>query len=1210
MKIPTWKHILPLLGIALLFVLLLSNRTSVAPVAAADGAASPQTMPGRFLTGPNDGDPVQIALDYLVSSAPQYNLTASDVSDIVVTSSYLSKHNGVTHVHTRQRINGIEINGAVANVNVAQDGSIISMGSRYISDAASLINAAIPARDAMTAVEYAADVLQLPLLEPLTIDLTKGGVMQEGVVSSGGISRDPIPVKLMYQPDVSGLLRLSWEMIIYELDASHWWHLWIDADTGEILDRYDFVTHDHFGVENAPAGSLSNAESADSQTTTRAVDGTYNVFPQPVESPIHGERAIVTDPFDLVASPYGWHDVDGVAGAEYTVTRGNNVHAYQDLLVPNFPLPLSDAEGGEELNFDFPYNGTDQLFLLYKDAAVTNLFYWSNIIHDVYYQYGFDEVAGNFQANNYGRGGVGGDYVFAEAQDGSGTDNANFATPVDGSNPRMQMYVWALSDPGTIIDGDFDSGIIAHEYGHGISIRLTGGPADVGCMNHAEREGEGWSDWLGLVLTTKPEHTATTNRGVGAFALNQPPDGPGIRAFPYTTDMNVNPQTYNDTNSAAVPHGVGSVWATMIWDLYWAYVDKYGYDADVYNAAGTAGNQRAIQLIFDGMKMQVCDPTFTEARDAILTAEQVLTGGENECMIWDVFARRGLGFSADSGDRNSATDANEAFDIPPHCISEFDLETAPLSICAPANGITPVNVTTLNGFGGTITLSAENLPTNATATFDPAAVIGLPATSNLTIGNTGNVAAGTYFVDVVGTAITTTASTELKLNIADDVPAVATAATPTDGAVISSLTPLFTWQAAAQASTYKIELATDAAFSNIVAMKDGIQATSYTLETPLAEGQTIYWRVTANNDCGVGQPSAPAAFTVSNSSCTTYDSLLPIPIVGSIGGTSTISVGDDVRITDINIHNATGVYDSLDSLNWLLTSPSGSGVTLFNATTLCSGYSGNDLSFDFGFDDQATTKIKDATCPPTAGDNYQPNESLDAFNQEMSAGTWSLQMADQFINHAGVLSSWSLEVCTAGSADFSDLATSYGIASHTGTGALKIGDAWDSDNSSAASQDDDTDDGIAFDSTLEAGEAFAMTVDVSGAAGAGVWVASWFDWNNDGDFADAGEAMFDEAGSISAVVLNGSVPSDAILGETVNYRVRVYDSSGDPTASESGSSDNGEVTDGATASVPTTPTVTSLQSFETGHGNMTTVLLLISALLLGLVAVRIGRRKA
>ncbi len=65
------------------------------------------------------------------------------------------------------------------------------------------------------------------------------------------------------------------------------------------------------------------------------------------------------------------------------------------------------------------------------------------MIHDALYEYGFNEAAGNFQENNFGLGGSGSDSVNAEAQDGSGTDNANFATPADGSNPRMQMYLWS-----------------------------------------------------------------------------------------------------------------------------------------------------------------------------------------------------------------------------------------------------------------------------------------------------------------------------------------------------------------------------------------------------------------------------------------------------------------------------------------------------------------------------------------------------------------------------------------------------------------------------------------------------------------------------------------------------------------------------------------------------------------------------------------------
>jgi hypothetical protein len=86
-----------------------------------------------------------------------------------------------------------------------------------------------------------------------------------------------------------------------------------------------------------------------------------------------------------------------------------------------------------------------------KAVAVQNLFYFNNTVHDLLSRQGFNEAAGNFQVNNFGLGGAGNDPVNAEAQDGSGTDNANFATPADGSSPRMQMYLWTGSAPDSYV---------------------------------------------------------------------------------------------------------------------------------------------------------------------------------------------------------------------------------------------------------------------------------------------------------------------------------------------------------------------------------------------------------------------------------------------------------------------------------------------------------------------------------------------------------------------------------------------------------------------------------------------------------------------------------------------------------------------------------------------------------------------------------------
>ena len=168
---------------------------------------------------------------------------------------------------------------------------------------------------------------------------------------------------------------------------------------------------------------------------------TYNVFPIPIESPNHGDRAIVVDPADLTASPFGWHDTDGVDGAEFTITRGNNVHAYHDVFALNGPIG-DEPDGGAMLEFDFPFDNDNDTVYQHLDAATVNLFYWNNVIHDFVYQYGFDEVAGNFQTNNYGNGGDGNDYVRAEVTDGIGSNNANFFTPAEGERPRMQMFIW------------------------------------------------------------------------------------------------------------------------------------------------------------------------------------------------------------------------------------------------------------------------------------------------------------------------------------------------------------------------------------------------------------------------------------------------------------------------------------------------------------------------------------------------------------------------------------------------------------------------------------------------------------------------------------------------------------------------------------------------------------------------------------------------
>jgi hypothetical protein len=226
-------------------------------------------------------------------------------------------------------------------------------------------------------------------------------------------------------------------------------------------------------------------------------------------------------------------------------------------------------------------------------------------------------------------------------------------------------------------DSDLDAGVIAHEYGHGLSNRLTGGPGNVDCLDDDEQMGEGWSDFLATTFTTNPQDRPTDGRGVGSYVVFQPADGAGIRPRPYTSDVSVNEFTYASipggvaSGVLTIPHGIGFVWNTMLWDMYWNLVAKHGFNPNVYDDWSTGGNNLAIQLVVDGMKFQPCEPGFVDGRDAILAADQALTGGANQCAVWRAFAKRGLGFGAAQGSSDNVTDGVASFALPANCSPQF-----------------------------------------------------------------------------------------------------------------------------------------------------------------------------------------------------------------------------------------------------------------------------------------------------------------------------------------------------------------------------------------------------------------------------------------------------------------------------------------------------------------------------------------------------------
>lgn len=816
-------------------------------------------------------DAESVARSYLQRNLRQFGLDAGDVREASLSSIVPGTAPGVRHVYLQQNFRGIPVWNGIITINVLGDGRVLAPGSRFIGKLAAKAGNQNARTSSVEAAESAADFLELKLKRPFRVVGRAGGPMQRTTLSDGGIASAPIQGELVwfYARDLRQL-RLAWRVQIAETGGQHVWNTFVDAGTGEALHAEDRVVHDQAaaiagGISHpmaafvAATGAVIAAPPALS-TPFASIDGSsYTVYPLPYESPTDGTRVVVSGAANPAASPYGWHDTNGAPGAEATTTRGNNVQAYVDADGNNIADPGSDPDGGAGLDFAFPMLA-GQVPADHRPAAVTNLFYWNNIIHDVAYAYGFNEAAGNFQFNNYGKGGAGGDYVRAEAQDGSGTDNANFDTPPDGSRPRMQMYQWtfpfpnvvkinspaaiagnyiatgagfgptlatagartgglvlvndgtgtgsdacealvgfpagavALLDRGSCTfvikvknaqdagasavvsinnvagdpitmggtdatitipaamisladgnllkanlpanatvqangtppanrDSDFDAGVIVHEYGHGISNRLTGGPANTSCLVNEEQMGEGWSDWFAMTLTTRASDVATTRRGTATYLSYQRATGVGIRPTQYSTDMAVNPSTYASVaNATAIssPHGIGYVWTSMLWEVYWNLVNRYGYNPDIYAGWNTGGNNLAFQLVMDGMKMQPCTPGFVDGRDAILAADTALTGGANKCEIWRGFAKRGLGFGASQGAVTDRLDGVQAFDLPAVCATatfggfQAPANPAPALNVVNTGQVIPVTFT-LSGVAGLPQLDTQAVNCNTLA---------------------------------------------------------------------------------------------------------------------------------------------------------------------------------------------------------------------------------------------------------------------------------------------------------------------------------------------------------------------------------------------------------------------------------------------------------------------------------------------------------------
>ena len=306
-----------------------------------------------------------IARAYLHKNHRAQGLEAADLREITISSNVPGTALGMRHVYLQQNLRGIRVWNALNTVNVLGDGRVFSPENRFHGRLAAKTAGQSVRRNAVQAGQSAADFIDLKLKQPLRAVANRGGANQRVTLSDGGVALRPIEAELVwyYARDIQKL-RLSWRLQI-ETRGAHEWDVFVDAGTGEPLAAKDRVVHDSIAATSAAtrhgaaslvqlAGALVAAPPA-SPPAFPSIDGaSYTVFPYPFESPTDGGRRSVTGAASPVASPYGWHDNNGAAGAEFTHTRGNNVDAYTDTDSNNIGDPNSRPEGGASLQFAYP----------------------------------------------------------------------------------------------------------------------------------------------------------------------------------------------------------------------------------------------------------------------------------------------------------------------------------------------------------------------------------------------------------------------------------------------------------------------------------------------------------------------------------------------------------------------------------------------------------------------------------------------------------------------------------------------------------------------------------------------------------------------------------------------------------------------------------------------------------------------------------------
>jgi extracellular elastinolytic metalloproteinase len=708
-----------------------------------------------FLTRPSSKSPQRVVLDYVRQNRGAFGLDLAGVASLELRTGFVDT-DGAHHLSFAQLVRGIPVFGAGLKATVTRDGRLVGIVDGPAPNVS--LRSMTPTLSAASAVSRALRNAGAPADAAGRVVSRAGGATSATVFATGNRA------SLMVFPTATGG-RLGWLVNAYAGSTAAYLDV-VDADSGSVLFRQNTVAFDNDATGQAwqyypstllPAGVGSQATVHFPVNNTGARLAGNNVH-------------TYLDPRDTIVVPGGAVPAGDEVPA--TTTGTNPVWNYPASLITNDPFNNCSTH----FSCTWQSSTADSWAPNAKQNA-TQVYFYVNNFHDwlkINPNIGFTEAAGNFQASNGAAGGLGGDAVQAQADDGADTAtsaggttspgggfpdgdhvvNANMSTQQDGAPPRMQMYLFPssfLNSTAPDANGGDDASVIYHEYTHGLSNRLVTDPNGLPGLNgfQSGAMGEAWSDWYAMdYLMAKHFDLDTSTVGdvqVGFFIgggttvplRSEPMDCPrqnnsfgGVCLGGSTS--HAGGYSYGDMGhiiSGPEVHADGEIWAQTLWQL-----------------RAKVGGLVAEKLVTRGMMLAPINPSMLDARNAILQADKAFFAGSHQSGLWSVFANRGMGFFAGTDSANDVT-PTQNFSLPPSCPASCTAITGTITDSfthAPVSGarvgIQGHNSSLANDLADTTDASGHyriaNVPKNHTYILEFGKKGFLPAVKTVSVGTT------------------------------------------------------------------------------------------------------------------------------------------------------------------------------------------------------------------------------------------------------------------------------------------------------------------------------------------------------------------------------------------------------------------------------------------------------------------------------------------